>query len=457
MEQKALEEIRKVYGTSAVFRANEDYRADIPAITTGSFNLDDAIGVGGIPEGRLVLWSGPESSGKTLLSLCLARRVQSEAKGSVLYIDAEYTFNKKWTEGLGIDLSKFYVAPTGSAVAAFELLNGKPKNKKRQNAIPGILTNEEWKKLNLKLVIIDSINALQPPLEEDAETGDILMAPMSRFLPPVLRRMTPILAETGITCIGILQSRTNIGQLYGDPLTVSGGKALMHAASVWVDFRKIGGSEITVGDKKKEPPIGHKIRAKVRKNKVSPPDRSAEITIFYDKGIDIRSELADQGVERGVIENSGNTYKYAALPNGKVIGKNKLEESILENKKIAKILLEDIKAHRVNSEKERKKDLKIDFVDEQSEPVNENITVDNKEDIDDIDLEKSVPADPDKIVSEKVPETQKAEKIEEKKVEEQLDLENMSKSELTTLAKKKKISNYYKMSKKQLVKKLHEE
>lgn len=384
--QSALDMIRANHGSSIVFGGNENVTFNVNATSTGSLNLDDSIGCGGLPDGRLILWSGPESSGKTLGSLCYAKKKQGQKK-RFLFIDAEATWDNTWAQSLGIrtDPEWCMISPESSGSKIFDLLCGKPASKKRKNAIPGILSDEIIKKMEqegtpLGAIIVDSINMVAPPLEQDMESGEQQIGSLSRFLPPMLRRLTPLLSRYEIPCIFICQARTNIGQMHGDPLTVSGGKALMHAASLWIDSRKIGGSEIyAADDKDNEKPIGHQVRCKVRKNKVGPPGRKSELTIYYSKGIDVRPELVDQGIARGILRLEGNTIYYSGFPGGKIIHKTNAVAALYQDTKLAKQLLSDILAHRDNTLREQKKAI-AEYIEQEPEDVIQGkVTVQNIE------------------------------------------------------------------------------
>jgi len=343
--QEGLEEIRKQYGTASVFQANDNFRSNIQSVSTGSFNLNDAIGVGGAPCGRLVMLSGVESSGKSLLALSIIKEAQKDG-GIGYYIDGEYTFDPDWTRRLGVDLDKILISQTNNAKDVFELLLGKPKIEgKRLKPIPGILTNEKILKAGLKVVVIDSVDSLSPPMEVSSEVGKPNMALMARFLPPELRRLTPILSQTNVTVIAIMQARQNPGQMYGDALTVSGGRALKHAASLWIDLAVRGSSAITIDGQKDGEKIGHGIRAKIRKNKVAPPFKDAEFTIYFQKGIDIRPEIPQQAVNAGVIKNpSGRTYTYkSALGDFKWNGLTALSDELLQNAALLKEIAVEVK------------------------------------------------------------------------------------------------------------------
>lgn len=343
-----LEELRKHYGDASVFGAAEQFRlTDVVAVSTGSFNLDDAIGIGGWPEGRIVMISGVESSGKSLLALMAIKEIQKNG-GAAIYFDAEQTYTSAWGERLGIDNERLILSQTSDAKEVFELIVGKPKNKRRSKAVPGILTpGSKFLDAGVKSIVIDSVNSLIPPMEAQSEVGSANIALLARFLSQELKRVTPLLKATGVTLFCIMQARENPGQMYGDAITVSGGRALKHAASLWVDLGVIGGSHIHMNDDKDALPLGHKIRAKIRKNKVAPPFRRAEYTIYYQRGIDIRPELTEQAIKREIItKTSSKTFEHPDLPGGKILGANNLEQLIATDRDFARKMLKAIKEHK---------------------------------------------------------------------------------------------------------------
>ena len=379
--QEGMEEIRKQYGTASVFLPTDDFKSNIKSVGTGSFNLNDAIGVGGVACGRLTMLSGIESSGKSLLALSIIKEAQ-KAGGIGYYVDAEFTFDPDWTQRLGVDIDRVMVSQTNDAKAVFELLLGKPKIKDvRLKAIPGILSNEKLVKAGLKVVVIDSIDALAPPMEMASEVGKANMALMARFLPPELRRLTPILSRTGISVVAIMQARQTPGQIYGNSLTVSGGRALKHAASTWIDLGIVGKSAITIDGNKDGEKIGHKIKAKIRKNKVAPPFKEAEFTIYFQKGIDIRPEIPEQAVRAGVIVKASTktyTYKSDSLGDFKWNGMNNLLEALFTNKVLLLEVAKKVKEAKKEQEVERLKNTDFKELEEEQivvpqEPMDESL------------------------------------------------------------------------------------
>ncbi len=436
---EGIEELRKYYGEASVFGATEEFRiTDVEAYSSGSLNLDDAIGIGGWPEGRVVMLSGIESSGKSLLALMAIKEIQKQG-GCAVYFDAEQTYTTSWGERLGVDNDRLVLSQTSDAKEVFELIVGKPKNKKRSKAIPGMLTpGSKLLAAGLKAIVIDSTNSLIPPMEATAEVGSANIALMARFLSQELKRVTPLLKKAGVTLFCIMQARENPGQMYGDSITVSGGRALKHAASLWVDLGIIGGSKIHPGkdgdpleQDTDEPPIGHKIRAKIRKNKVAPPFRKAEYTIYYQKGIDVRPELAEQALKRGIIERiSSKIYGYSGFPDGKLNGMSNVEAAIATDRKLARRILAEVKAHR---------------------DTNGSILTQEDNTVDDLmaleDYEKEVI---DEVLDTSGGSTLKPD------VEPDVDLDTLSKAQLLDLAKVKGLTGITLLNKEELTKKIQE-
>ena len=458
--QDGIDEIRKLYGTASVFLPNDNFKSNIQSVGTGSFNLNDTIGVGGIPCGRVTMLSGIESSGKSLAALSIIKEAQKEG-GIGYYIDGEFTFDPEWTQRLGVDLEKIIISQTNNAKEVFELLLGKPKNDKRKQAISGILTNEKLLQAGLKVVVIDSVDSLVPPMEMDSEVGKANMALMARFLPPELRRLTPILSKTNIAVIAIMQARSVPGQSYGDALTVSGGRALKHAASVWIDLGIVGGSAITIGDKEDGEKIGHKIRAKIRKNKVAPPFKVAEFTILFQKGIDIRPEIPEQAIQTGVIvKESERIYTYGDF---RWNGMSSIVEEITKNKDLLKEIAIKVRDAKKKENEKRLADTSFKETEESemisdssgAEELEENGLVEGRKNSpnsvkNELDTQKSGDADI-QTSEKKVEESQKSSDSSIKNSDSSNDeeLENKTLAELKEMAKAKKIPNFYKLTNKQ--------
>ena len=444
--QEGIEEIRKLYGTASVFTATDNFRSNVQSISTGSFNLNDAIGVGGVPAGRLILLSGPESTGKSLLALSVIKEAQKDG-GLGYYMDAEFTYDPDWTSRLGVDKERMLVSQTNNAQEVFELLLGKPKNEKRKEAIPGILTNEKILRAGLKVVVIDSIDALSTPMEMSSEVGKSNMALMARFLPPELRRLTPILAKTGVTVVAILQARSNPGQTYGDSTTVSGGRAMKHAASLWMDLGVVFNSQITIDGTKDGEKIGQRIKVKIKKNKVAPPFKETEFTVLFQKGVDVRPEIAEQAVDSGVITKESeriSTYKSETFGDFRWNGLSKLVEELAkpENKGLLAEIALKVKEAKKKQNEDRLtnssfKEVELDISDDE-EAVSEG-TEENGEPQENIEVEVGNSEEKDTPVQKTGDSSTSGSNDSE-------ELENKTLNELKEMAKKLNVPNLYKFT-----------
>jgi recombination protein RecA len=311
--------LEKQHGPEGLFQGNSEMTTYSDVISTGSYALDDALGIWGLPRGHLVQLAGIESSGKTLLALTTIAEWQKEdSQNWAVYIDSEFSFEQNWAEGLGVDLSRLYVYRENKATAIFDRLVGVPAKrgkdgiKRDERGIvkktkPGILDIElQTGGTGLGIIVLDSLATIQPPAEETSISGKDNMALLARFLPPELRKLTPLLSATGVLFIVINQIRTQPGVMYGNPEISPGGRAIKHAEAIALNLGIVGGKETQIFDDDKTR-IGHTIRAKVIKNKKAPPFRVGLFSIDYTKGIiNKNEEIRDIGARYGVISRPNN-------------------------------------------------------------------------------------------------------------------------------------------------------
>ena len=286
--RKIAEAGNKEFGEGTIFRGGDNTRLDVEAISTGSLSLDNAIGVGGLPKGRIIEISGPEASGKTMVSLSTIAEVQ-KGGGVAAFIDAEHALTPDWCRNLGVDFDN--------------LLLAQPESGEKALSIMKFLVQEG----KVDVIVLDSVAALVTQREIDGEMGDAHMAPTARLMSQALKKLTPIVSQSNTCCIFINQIRENVGQMFGSKEITPGGKALKFYSSVRLRVSKKYKSEKF--DKNKHQ-IGHTTVVKVMKNKVAPPFREAEFDLYYNTGIDQDSEIVSLALAKGIITKSGKTYTY---------------------------------------------------------------------------------------------------------------------------------------------------
>ena len=315
--QLTIDKLEKTYGKGAVMKLSDNKVLDIPAISTGSLGLDMALGIGGIPRGRVIEIYGPESSGKTTLTLhCIAEA--QKAGGMAAFIDAEHAFDKNYAEKLGIDTENLLISQPDNGEQALEIA----EHLIRSGAID--------------IIVIDSVAALVPKGELEGEMGESKMGLQARLMSQALRKLTGAIHKTGCACIFINQLRDKIGVMFGSPETTTGGNALKFYASVRLDIRRVG--QIKDGP---DNIMGNRTRVKVVKNKVAPPFKGVEFDIMYGQGISKVGEVIDLGVELEIIKKAGSWFSY----NGEKLGQGRdaVKNLLLDNPELLEELEGKIK------------------------------------------------------------------------------------------------------------------
>ena len=316
--QLTIDKLDKTYGKGTVMKLSDERVVDVPAVPTGSLSLDIALGIGGIPRGRVIEVYGPESSGKTTLAMhCIA---EAQKRGGIAaFIDAEHAFDKSYAEKLGIDTENLLISQPDSGEQALEIT----EHLIRSGAID--------------IIVIDSVAALVPKGELEGEMGDSKMGLQARLMSQALRKLTGTISKTKCSCIFINQLREKIGVMFGNPETTTGGNALKFYASVRLDIRRVGQIKDNSGDV-----IGNRTRVKVVKNKVAPPFKVVEFDIMYGEGISKTGEVLDLGVEMEIIKKSGSWFSYNDEKLGQ--GRDAVKQILLDNPELLLELENKIRA-----------------------------------------------------------------------------------------------------------------
>lgn len=304
----ALSQIDKQFGKGSVMRLGDDNRPPVQVIPTGSLALDVALGIGGLPRGRVIEVYGPESSGKTTVALHAVANAQ-KAGGNAAFIDAEHALDPVYARALGVDTDSLLVSQPDTGEQALEIAD--------------MLIRSG----GIDIIVIDSVAALVPKAEIEGEMGDSHVGLQARLMSQALRKITGALSATGTTAIFINQLREKIGVFFGSPETTTGGKALKFYASVRIDVRRIE----TL--KEASAPVGNRTRAKVVKNKMAPPFKQAEFDIVYGKGISREGSIIDMGVEAGIVRKSGSWFTYGDDQLGQ--GKENVRQFLVDNPELA--------------------------------------------------------------------------------------------------------------------------
>jgi recombination protein RecA len=319
--EAALDQIDKAYGKGSIMRLGQFEKIEVGSISTGSPSLDLAIGIGGVPRGRIVEVYGPESSGKTTLALSIAAQAQKEG-GVVAFIDAEHALDPTWAERIGVKLDDLLVSQPNYGEQALDICD--------------LLVRSN----SVDVVVVDSVAALTPKAELDGEMEDSQVGVQARMMSKAMRKLTAAISQSKATVIFINQIREKVGVVYGSPETQPGGRALKFAASLRLDIRRV--TSITEGEKA----VGNRVRVKVVKNKVAAPFTKAEFDIMFNEGISYTGDLLDLAVLAKVAQKSGAWFTYGAVKLGQ--GRENAKQFLKDNPKVTNEIAAKVKAANLN-------------------------------------------------------------------------------------------------------------
>jgi recombination protein RecA len=325
--QLTLDKLEKSYGKGTVMKLGDNAVEPIESISTGSISLDIALGIGGVPKGRVIEIYGPESSGKTTLATHIIAEAQKKG-GIAAFIDAEHAFDKGYAKKLGVDVDNLLIAQPDNGEQALEIAD----NLIRSGAID--------------VIVIDSVAALVPKAEIEGEMGDSKMGLHARLMSQALRKLTGTIAKTGCCCIFINQLREKIGVMFGNPETTTGGNALKFYASVRLDIRRT--SQIKDSDEV----AGNRVKVKIVKNKVAPPFRIAEFDIMFGEGISKTGEIIDLGVDFNIIKKAGSWFSYGDTKLGQ--GRDAVKQLLMDNPELSEEIEVKIRAEVTGEKLEEK-------------------------------------------------------------------------------------------------------
>jgi len=316
----AIAQIKERFGEGAIMKFGEAKTMQVEAITTGCLSLDIALGVGGVPRGRIVEIFGPEASGKTTLAQHIVAEVQKTG-GIAAFVDAEHSLDPDYARIIGVNVDNLLISQPDTGEQALDIV----ETLVRSNAVD--------------VIVVDSVAALTPKAEIEGEMGDHHMALQARLMSQALRKLAGIISKSRTILIFINQTRQKIGVFFGNPETTTGGMALKFYASIRIEVRRA--AQIKQGDKF----IGNRVKAKIVKNKVAAPFRSCEFDIMYNEGISVSGDTLDIGVEKGVIKKSGNSYVYDDKKEGEIklgVGRENAKEFLKSNPKIIKAIKKEV-------------------------------------------------------------------------------------------------------------------
>ncbi|MFA6322111.1 MAG: recombinase RecA [Candidatus Buchananbacteria bacterium] len=303
--QQAIDQIKDRFGEGSIMKLGEAKRMEVEAVSTGCLSLDIALGVGGVPRGRIIEIYGPEASGKTTLSQHIVAEVQ-KLGGLAAFVDAEHALDPEYAKKIGVNIQDLLISQPDTGEQALEIV----ETLVRSNGID--------------VIVVDSVAALTPKAEIEGEMGDSHMGLQARLMSQALRKLAGIVSKSNTTIIFINQIRQKIGIFFGNPETTTGGNALKFYSSVRIEVRRA--AQIKMGEKM----IGNRVKAKIVKNKVAPPFQNCEFDIMYNEGISIAGDTLDTGVAYGIINKSGNSYTYNDTKLG--VGRENAKQFLRENK-----------------------------------------------------------------------------------------------------------------------------
>ena len=315
--EMAISQIEKQFGKGSIMKLGEQTKVDVDVIPTGALSLDIALGIGGIPKGRIVEIYGPEASGKTTLAIHILTEAQRKGE-AVAFIDAEHAFDPTYAKNIGLNMDELYISQPDFGEQALEILETLVRS-----AAFGV-------------IVVDSVAALTPRAEIEGDMGDSHMGLQARLMSQALRKITAISSKTGTTIIFLNQLRMKIGIMFGNPETTTGGNALKFYASIRMDIRQ---KDKILKDGKL---IGHSRKVKVVKNKMAPPFKEATFNMIYPKGIDKESSILDAALELGVVEKAGAWFRYGDIQLGQ--GREATSDFLREDKKLRDRIEKEVKA-----------------------------------------------------------------------------------------------------------------
>jgi recombination protein RecA len=320
---KAIEEIRTKFGEGSIMKLGEVKKVDVASISTGSPSLDIALGIGGVPRGRVIEIYGPESSGKTTLALHIVANAQTDG-GVAAFVDAEHALDPSYAKKIGVNIEELLISQPDAGEQALEIV----ETLVRSNSVD--------------VIVVDSVAALTPRAEIEGEMGDSHMGLQARLMSQALRKLTSIVAKSNVIVIFINQIRMKIGVMFGNPETTTGGNALKFYSSVRLEVRRA--AQIKQADQI----IGNRVKVKVVKNKVAPPFQVAEFDIMYNKGISREGDILDLSSEMKIVEKAGSWFSYKGEKIGQ--GREAAKKYLIDNPKIYKEILKEVKKQKKNEE-----------------------------------------------------------------------------------------------------------